>query len=415
MVTAGDVAGTAVNTSTELAASKTIAMTTLQKTILSATLAVAVGVGVYELHQAVQLRTQNQSLRQQVNKLLAKNERLSTKLTTTMSHLPAPPIQAIALAMTNTSPAETTGTTNFWERIKDMDVRVTHEQVESFLQANGRSAANLLAAYRAKREPALLKEAMKNFPNDPQVAFQVAEELLMRPVNSSSDFLTPDEQRQWLDAFKKSAPDNSLANYFSAINYFNAGQVDEGLKELSTASGKKLDSYHASQVEGRVEVFSAAGCSPAEAAAVGYSGALLPELSHLKELGQQMCDLASAYRQAGDTASAQTVLQMAVTLGRQYAAAPGDPFISQRAGMLIEQNALSAMDPNAPYGDNGQTVQDRLNQLEQQIAKAREMAHQAGALMPLLTPEDIINYKNRSLMFGEENAMQWVVSKYGQQ
>jgi RNA polymerase sigma factor (sigma-70 family) len=58
-------AGTAVQTSTVIAAAKTIAMTTLQKTIVTATLAVVAGAGIYEAHQAAQLREQNQTLQQQ--------------------------------------------------------------------------------------------------------------------------------------------------------------------------------------------------------------------------------------------------------------------------------------------------------------------------------------------------------------
>ncbi len=58
-------AGTAVSTSTVIAATKTIAMTTIQKTIIGATLAVAVGTGVFEAHQASQLREQVQAFQQQ--------------------------------------------------------------------------------------------------------------------------------------------------------------------------------------------------------------------------------------------------------------------------------------------------------------------------------------------------------------
>ena len=58
-------AGAAVHTSTVIAATKTIAMTTLQKTIITATLASAVGTGIFEAHQAAQLREQNQMLQQQ--------------------------------------------------------------------------------------------------------------------------------------------------------------------------------------------------------------------------------------------------------------------------------------------------------------------------------------------------------------
>ena len=65
IVSTAVLAGTAVSTSAVIAATKTIAMTTLQKTLIFATLAVFVGAGIYEARQAVQLREQNQRLRQQ--------------------------------------------------------------------------------------------------------------------------------------------------------------------------------------------------------------------------------------------------------------------------------------------------------------------------------------------------------------
>ncbi len=57
--------GTAVSTSTVIAATKAIAMTTLQKTLVTATVAVLAGAGIYEARQASQLREQNQALQQQ--------------------------------------------------------------------------------------------------------------------------------------------------------------------------------------------------------------------------------------------------------------------------------------------------------------------------------------------------------------
>ncbi|HLP76057.1 MAG TPA: sigma-70 family RNA polymerase sigma factor, partial [Candidatus Paceibacterota bacterium] len=56
-VSAAAVAGTAATTSTIIAATtKTIAMTTLQKTLVTATVAVLAGAGIYEARQAAQLR-----------------------------------------------------------------------------------------------------------------------------------------------------------------------------------------------------------------------------------------------------------------------------------------------------------------------------------------------------------------------
>ncbi|MDD5140064.1 MAG: sigma-70 family RNA polymerase sigma factor [Verrucomicrobiales bacterium] len=64
-ISAGALAGTVVHTSAIIAATKTIAMTTLQKTLVTATVAVLAGAGIYEARQAAQLRELNQTLQQQ--------------------------------------------------------------------------------------------------------------------------------------------------------------------------------------------------------------------------------------------------------------------------------------------------------------------------------------------------------------
>jgi hypothetical protein len=58
-------AGTTIATTTTATITKAIAMTTLQKTLITATLTAAIGTGIYEAHQAAQLREQNQTLQQQ--------------------------------------------------------------------------------------------------------------------------------------------------------------------------------------------------------------------------------------------------------------------------------------------------------------------------------------------------------------
>jgi len=75
---------------------------------------------------------------------------------------------------------------------------------------------------------------------------------------------------------------------------------------------------------------------------------------------------------------------------------------------------LSAMDPNSPYADNGQTVQDRINQLIQQRAMFKELAQQADAFFQTMSEQDWISYHTRSATFGEEAALRWLVAKHGQ-
>ena len=63
--TAAVLAGTAVHTSTAIAATKAITMTMMQKTLIGAALAAAAGTGIYEAGQALHLRDQVQTLQQQ--------------------------------------------------------------------------------------------------------------------------------------------------------------------------------------------------------------------------------------------------------------------------------------------------------------------------------------------------------------
>jgi len=84
--TAAALTGTTLATTATVTATKAIAMTALQKTIITATIAVLAGVGIYEARQAAQLRDQVQTLQQermplaeQLTQLKSENERLSNQ------------------------------------------------------------------------------------------------------------------------------------------------------------------------------------------------------------------------------------------------------------------------------------------------------------------------------------------------
>src|SRR5207249_1096441 len=167
--------------------------------------------------------------------------------------------------------------------------RRTVEQVEPYLKANGRNAASLLAAYRTTGEPSLLAEAMEKYPNDPRVDFAA-----IHKEDSS-----PQERRRWLDAFKQSAPDNSLANYLSALDYFNSGQTDQAVQELSAASSKQqFQDYTMDSAQNSEEAYRAAGYSIAETKTIATTSLLLPQLAELTQLSQNIVDLAHSYQRA---------------------------------------------------------------------------------------------------------------------
>ena len=375
----------------------------MQTTIVGA---VIVGMAAYSIleHQGqVQLREQNESLRRQMAQLQADNDRFSASSRERTPRLPAPQIQAVRAVA---AVPEDSASTNLYERFKGDAQILTAEQADAFLKANGRKASNLLAAYRTSHDLGLLREAMGKYPEDPQVAFEAV----------TSPWLPAEEKQSWLKTFEKNAPDNALANYLSAIDDFKSGRPDEAIRELADASGKRLDDYTQARMQDNVDVYLSAGYSAGEAEMASSQSLLMPQLAPLKQLGQQLIGLANSYNQAGDSASAQAALQMALRLGQTLdtAQSSNPALISQLVGFAVERLALSAMDPNASIG-NGQTVQDELNRIAQTRQTIKDLDNQSQPLMHNLTDQDWVNFTNRRLLFGETAAMQWVVNKYGQQ
>jgi len=87
--TAAVLAGTTIATTATATATKAIAMTTIQKTIVGATLATALGTGIYEAHQASRLRVENQTLRQQQAPLTEQTQQLQRERDATTRQLAA--------------------------------------------------------------------------------------------------------------------------------------------------------------------------------------------------------------------------------------------------------------------------------------------------------------------------------------
>lgn len=383
---------------------KTIAMTTLQKTLITAVIVAAVSVTVYEARQAAILRAQVQALQHERNSAL---RQLASASARPRPRLPAPPVKIIV--ETNAAPAEELPSTNIYARLKDKSVTLTPEQVATYLNANHTNAATLLAAYRTSHDVAMLREAMENYPKDPRVAFEAVAAI-------QAGRLPTEERQQWLAVFEQDAPDNALPYYLSAQNDFAAGQSDKALQELTAAAGKPFDDYTADRIQNDQEAYLAAGYAPAEATTIGSQNEILPHLAPLKQLGQSLVSLANTYTQSGDSGSAQAVLQMAMNLGQNVGGGSSNPIlITQLVGEAVEKIALNDMNPTSPYGENGQTVQDYLNQLTQQRSAIRQLNAQAESLMPMLSDQDMMNYQNRRALFGEVAAMQWVINKYGQQ
>jgi hypothetical protein len=415
--TAAALAGAALQTSAVVAATKAIAMTTVQKTIIGTVIAAAIGTGVYEARQASILRTEIHTLQQQrgplsdqIQQLQRERDEALNRLAASSAHptltprLPAPKVAARTQSV-DPSADELQSVTRIRQLLQeDKPRRLTSEQVQPYLNQNRRTAASLLAAFRATGDEALLREAMEKYPNDPIVDFAA-----VHKKDASAE-----EKRHWLESFKRSAADNALPNYLSALDYFNSGQVDQAVQELSAATGKtRFYDYTMDFAQDNDDVWHAAGYPVSEAKVIASISLELPQLLELKQLAHSAVALADSYRQAGDSASAQMALQMGAGLGERFAEAPGLSLVSQLSGIAAESIALRAMDPATSYGAPGQTAKDRLDDLTLQRSGIAELTRQFGTIQSSMSAQDWISYIDRWRTFGERAAEQWAVAKHG--
>ena len=404
------VTGTSLATTATVSATKVLAMTALQKILATATIAVLAGAGIYEARRASRLRHDVRTLQQQqtesseqIQQLSRERDEAARRLALLAAkpapHLPAPsmPTSGAVLPPENLATKLLRG---------DETPRLTAEQTSRYLAENRRNATSLLAAYRTSGDAALLQEAMEKYPNDPQVAYEA---LFKADVS-------PEERRRWLETLKQNAPENALANYMSASDYFKSGQTDQAVQELIAASGKSgFQDYTVDRWYADEEAYRSAGYSEAETRMAATWGLTLPQLKELKQLGLSVVDLATAYRSAGDAASAQAALEIAIRMGKQFDGSTGTagvPLVTQLVGIALQQMALKAMDPTAAYGAG--TVQEQLEHLAQQQQGISDLVKQSNPLHSKMTPQDWINYNDRIRIFGEQNAIGWLLNKYGQ-
>ena len=281
---------------------------------------------------------------------------------------------------------------------------LTRPQVENYLAQNRRNLDSLLTAFHLTHDSALLREAEANYPNDPRVSFAGWADT--RRDNNSS----PELRRQWLDAFKQSAPDNALANYLSASEYLRSGQTDQAVEELMAAAAKpKYQDYMADHIQSAEEAYLSAGYSLADAKFEAYVFTTNPQLAGMKGLRDGLGELSSLYRQAGDEASAQATLQIGLKLGQQVSAS-GLYLVDDFFGLALQRQMLGKMDPAAP-SDNGLAVQDQRNQVAARIENLRALSTSEQPILQTMSDQDLISFLDRLKVSGESAALQWAKNR----
>lgn len=305
---------------------------------------------------------------------------------------------------------ENPGPTNWLTRLQAGEMpELSAEEAEAYVTANKRSAESLLAAFRASKDKAYLREALEKFPDDPKVNFAGYFEVL----HNQSEY-TVEERRAALERFAKATPENSLVNYLAASDYFKSGDADKALEQFRNAATKSaLQDYSMEFVQNAEEAYRSAGYSEVDAKAIATSSVLLPHLAELKRAGMDLLELAGRYQQSGDEAQAREARELALQLaGKLEDGAQQKFLINQLVGIAIERRVLAALDPNSAYDSSGRTVQNRIEEMNQTRKSFKVNVAPIEGLLPTMTPTDQVAYFDRMRIYGEVAAAKWAVNKY---
>ena len=224
--------GATTTTAAGIAATKAIAMTTLQKTLITAALVATAGTGIFEAHQATQLRAQNQSWQQQQAALTAQVQQLSQSLTDTTDRL-------TGLVAEN---AQLKSNSNERELLK------LRGEVTRLRAVNAQNEPTDPAEEAAKSNAAkvkLLKQWMEQNPNEkiPELQYLTAQEWL-RGATYSGDWKTDDDFGRALSQLRRDAKrtfvylmGKALANYIAGSN----GQLPGDISQLEPYFNPPID------------------------------------------------------------------------------------------------------------------------------------------------------------------------------
>ncbi|MCX6877841.1 MAG: hypothetical protein NTW21_29120 [Verrucomicrobia bacterium] len=273
---------------------------------------------------------------------------------------------------------------------------LSREMLEKHLTDTRRSVASLLAVSRITKDLALLDEAKRKDPGNPQV-------LLDWILRSAA---TPEEKKQALDEFRKAVPDNAVGDYLFALQQFEAGDVDGAVTALWQASQQPAaDAYFMNALRDAEEAYIGAGYPPLQALMEAAMGMENHVLGRFRQLSDWTLDMQAAYAADGDAESARTIALTGSGMGaamlRQF---EHGTVVDQVSAINYERKFLELLDPAVELVAGGPTAGarlDELNALRDQIKSALE----ATVLRDHLDESAMMEYYQQVKLKGEVGAL----------
>jgi len=103
---------------------------------------------------------------------------------------------------------------------------------------------------------------------------------------------------------------------------------------------------------------------------------------------------------------------MGLQLGRRLEeSSGGSTTLRDMMGLAIQRSVLQGLEPGAPYGNTGQTVQNELDTLIQRRESLKTLWKQAEPILQNMPDQELIRYFDRMKTSGETTALRWVMNR----
>jgi hypothetical protein len=277
--------------------------------------------------------------------------------------------------------------------------KISREVIDSFLDERGRSALSLLVAWQESGNDELLREAAERHPDDPQVQIAML-----------STELSAEERMQWIERFKKSAPDNALADYYAAVEFFQRQDATSAIAALRAGTGKsQYEDYMIDQMRERESLFRAAGLPGAEARVQAMFGTTMPFLRALSKVRQELPPEITARLSAGDVQGAIDLGSMGMTMaGQMKTGSSSHVILNELVSMAIERSMIESLGPAAADQLLAASSADRLAEIARRRDEIRELTRTIDPATQNISPAQLTQYLQIMLDSGELQALQWL-------
>ena len=278
---------------------------------------------------------------------------------------------------------------------------LTNQQIQSYLTSNERDATCLVIGSRLSKNPELLREAVTRFSDNPVVQLEMA---LRGP--------TEEERKTALEAFKQHDPQNPLCDYLDSLTAFEQGDLSKAAGGLiqSLDSGT-LQDYSLALASGTEAAYLSAGYNSTEAQLYALFDSAQRNQDTTGKMGvvaDKLGELRNQYIKNNDMDAAEPTVAIGLDIGQKIQAQEKPSFLSSLVGIDIEVKILNQLDPLTPINSAGQTVETRLNQLNQQKNQLQSLVQKAQDLpISKMSDEQMKDYTQRLRSQGEVNATQW--------